>query len=68
MDRIKCAVWDSDVLLMEKYGLKHKMGHQSLARWGSVVKPLWDVILEGTLPFVSSHSGFEGTKMLQLFC
>lgn len=41
MDRMKCVVWDFNVLLMEKHGLKH----WSLVRWGSV----GDVILERTL-------------------
>lgn len=60
MDRMKCVVWDFNVLLMEKHGLKH----WSLVRWGSV----GDVILERTLTFVPSNSGFEDSKMLQLFC
>lgn len=60
MDRIKCVVWDFNVLIMEKHGLKH----WSLVRWGSV----GDIILERTLTFVSSNSGVEDSKMLQLYC
>lgn len=55
---------------MEIYGLKHKMGYWSPVRWGSLcVKPLWDVILEESLNFASSHPGFEDAlaSLLSLF-